>query len=278
MTSYIDTPTKTLVTPKNKTFAYREIGTPAAVPVIGLIHLSGNLDNWDPTVIDGLAQEHQLILPDYQGVGGSGGKAALTIQGMAQEIREFIHALGLKQVDLFGFSMGGFVAQEVINQEPTLIRRALLTGTGPRGGQGIGDVTKISDRSLAKAIFTFKDVKTYLFFTRTANGKQQAAKFLKRIKARQTGRDRSIGWSAYRTQLKAINKWSTESAIDFSQLDLPVLVANGDHDAMVPTKPNSYNLAKAFKNSELVIYPDAGHAGVFQFNEEFVKKANDFLR
>jgi len=278
MTAYIDTPTKTLVTPENKTFAYREIGTPATVPVIGLIHLSGNLDNWDPTVVDGLAQEHQLILPDYQGVGGSGGKAALTIQGMAQEIREFIHALGLKQVDLFGFSMGGFVAQEVINQEPTLIRRALLTGTGPRGGQGIGDVTKISDRSLAKAIFTFKDVKTCLFFTRKANGKQQAAKFLKRIKARQTGRDRSIGWSAYRTQLKAINKWSTESAIDFSQLDLPVLVANGDHDAMVPTKPNSYNLAKAFKNSELVIYPDAGPAGVFQFNEEFAKKANEFLR
>ncbi|WP_261809582.1 alpha/beta fold hydrolase [Levilactobacillus humaensis] len=278
MTSYIDVPTKTIVTPENKTFAYREIGTNTGVPVIGLIHLSGNLDNWDPTVIDGLAQEHRLILPDYQGVGGSGGKAAKTIQGMAQEIREFIHALGLKQIDLFGFSMGGFVAQEVINQEPTLIRRAMLTGTGPRGGQGIGDVTSISDRSLAKAIFTFTDVKTYLFFTRTANGKNQAARFLKRIKARKTNRDRSIGWNAYRTQLKAINQWSTESAIDFSKLEIPVLVGNGDHDLMVPTKPNSYDLAKAFKNSKLVIYPDAGHAGVFQFNNDFVKQANDFLR
>ncbi|WP_407886657.1 alpha/beta fold hydrolase [Levilactobacillus sp. N40-8-2] len=108
MTPYINVPTKTLVTPAQKTFAYRKIGVPDDVPVIAPIHLSGNLDNWDPVVIDGLAQEHQ-------GVGGSGGKAAKTIQGMAQEIREFIHALGLKWGDLFGFSMGGFVAQEVIN-------------------------------------------------------------------------------------------------------------------------------------------------------------------
>ncbi|MFC6205978.1 alpha/beta fold hydrolase [Levilactobacillus tongjiangensis] len=278
MTSYIDVPTKTLVTPTNKTFAYREIGVSSEVPVIGLIHLSGNLDNWDPTVIDGLAQEHHLILPDYQGVGGSGGKAAPTIQGMAKEIREFIHALGFKQIDLFGFSMGGFVAQEVINQEPTLIRRALLTGTGPRGGQGIRNVTKISDKSLAKAIFTFTDVKTYLFFTRTNNGKHEAAEFLKRIKTRQTNRDRSIGWPAYRTQLKAINQWGSEQPIDFSKLEIPVLVANGDHDAMVPTKPNSYDLAKAFPNSKLVIYPDAGHAGVFQFSADFVKQANQFLK
>lgn len=278
MTAYTDVPTKTIVTPENKKFAYREIGAPADVPVIGLIHLSGNLDNWDPTVIDGLAKEHRLILPDYQGVGGSGGHAAATIQGMAQEIREFIHAMGFKQVDLFGFSMGGFVAQEVINQEPSLIRRALLTGTGPRGGKGISNVTKISDQSLVKALVTFTDIKTYLFFTRTANGKQKAAEFLKRIKARKTNRDRSIGWGAYRTQLKAINKWGAETPINFSKLEIPVLVANGDSDAMVPTRPNSYDLAKAFPNSSLVIYPDAGHAGVFQFYDEFVKEANKFLR
>lgn len=278
MTSYINVPTKTLVTPENKTFAYREIGVDSAVPVIGLVHLSGNLDNWQPAVIDGLAKEHRLILPDYQGVGGSGGKAAATIQGMAEEIREFIHALGFEQVDLFGFSMGGFVAQEVINQEPSLVRRALLTGTGPRGGQGIGDVTKISDRSLARALVTFTDIKTYLFFTRTTNGKQQAVKFLKSLKERQTGRDRSIGWRAYRTQLNAIHQWSTEQPINFSRLETPVLVANGDSDAMVPTRPNSYDLAKAFKNSQLIIYPDAGHAGVFQFGEDFVKQANQFLK
>lgn len=277
MTPYINVPTKTIVTPENKTFAYREIGAPSAVPVIGLIHLSGNLDNWDPSVIDGIAQEHRLILPDYQGVGGSGGKAAKTIQGMAQEIREFIHALGLEKIDLFGFSMGGFVAQEVINQEPALIRRAILTGTGPRGGQGIRDVTRISDQSLAKALVTFTDIKAYLFFTQTPNGKHQAAQFLKRIKSRQTDRDRSIGWSAYRTQLKAINQWGSEKPIDFSKLDIPVLVANGDHDIMVPTKPNSYALDEAFTNSQLIIYPDAGHAGVFQFADSFVKQVNKFL-
>lgn len=278
MTPYINVPAKTLVTPTQKTFAYRKIGVSDAVPVIALIHLSGNLDNWDPAVIDGLAQEHQVILPDYQGVGGSGGKAAKTIQGMAQEIREFIHALGLKRVDLFGFSMGGFVVQEVINQEPTLIRRAILTGTGPRGGQGIRDVTKISDWSLVKAIFTLTDVKTYLFFTRTLNGKRQAAQFLKRLKARRENRDRSIGWSAYRTQLRAIHRWGSEQPIDFSKLKIPVLVANGDHDIMVPTKPNSDKLAKAFSHSQLIIYPDAGHAGVFQFGGDFVERANQFLR
>ncbi|WP_407886655.1 alpha/beta fold hydrolase [Levilactobacillus sp. N40-8-2] len=127
-----------------------------------------------------------------------------------------------------------------------------MTGTGPRGGQGIRDVTKISDWSLVKAIFT-----------RTANGKRQAVQFLKRLTARRENRDRSIGWSAYRTQLKAIHRWGSEQPIDFSELEIPVLVTNGDHDIMVPTKPNSDNLAKAFSHSQLIIYPDAGHAGGF---------------
>lgn len=149
-------------------------------------------------MIDGLAKKHHLLLPDYLGVGGSVGRPAATIQEMATDMLEFIRHFGFTKVDILGFSMGGFVAQEMIAQEPELIHRAILTGTGPRGGRGISDVTRISDRSLVKAILTREDVKTYLFFPRTPNGEQHAHEFLSRLKLRQRDRDRQMTWPVYR--------------------------------------------------------------------------------
>lgn len=141
MEKYVNAPTKKIKTDQGHVFAYREVGNSTGIPLIALIHLSGNLDNWDPTVIDGIATKHHIILPDYLGVGGSNGPAATSIQAMAIDILEFIHQLGYSQINLFGFSMGGFVAQEMIVRDPKLIHRAILTGTGPRGGEGIENVT-----------------------------------------------------------------------------------------------------------------------------------------
>ncbi|MFD1670917.1 alpha/beta fold hydrolase [Agrilactobacillus yilanensis] len=277
MEKYVNTLTQKIKTDQGHIFAYREIGNPVGIPLIALTHLSGNLDNWDPTVIDGIAVNHHVILPDYLGVGASLGPAATSIQAMATDMIEFIHQLGYPQIDLFGFSMGGFVAQEIMAQEPGLVHRAILTGTGPRGGKGIENVTRISDVSLLKAIFTFRDVKTYLFFTRTLNGKQESKAFLNRIKSRTHQRDKGISWPAYRKQLTAIHRWASEAPIDFSNATFPVLIANGENDIMVPTKPNSIQLAKSFQHSKLVLYPDAGHAGVFQYAAAFVKEVNQFL-
>lgn len=274
---YIDVPTKTIRTADGNTVAYRETGIQTGTPIIALNHLSGNLDNWDPAVIDGLAQNHWIITFDYLGVGASSGHVSSTIQGMAAETLAFIQALQLTKVDLLGFSMGGMVAQELLALAPQLVRRAILTGTGPRGGQGIENVTHLSDRLLVRSLLSFTDVKTFLFFTRTANGKRSAREFLQRIKARHQHRDRQINWFSYRRQLKAIVSWGRSAPADFSKLKLPILIANGDHDIMVPTEPNSYDLHQRINNSQLIIYPDAGHAGIFQYHAEFVSAVNDFL-
>lgn len=258
------------------TYAYRELGEKSGVPLILFIHLSGNLDNWDPRVVDGLAKNHWVFTVDYQGVGLSDGTVTPSMASMAKDMVAFIKALNFDKVDILGFSMGGFVAQEVLEVAPKLVRKMILAGTGPRGGEEIENVMKISDRDSVKAIFTLTDVKTYLFFTRTANGKRKAKEFLNRLKERKTDRDKTISWKAYRVQLKAINEWGTAKPADLSKYQLPVLVANGDHDKMVPT-PNSRDMAKRFPNGQLVIYSDAGHAGIFQYYTEFVNTANHFL-
>ena len=195
---------------------------------------------------------------------------------MAEDAIAFIKALGFKQIDILSFSMGGMIAQELLELEPTLIRKVILTGTGPRGGKGIENVTKISNQDLVRAIFTLKDVKTYLFFTRTSNGKKKAKEFLARIKERKQNRDKMISLKGYLTQLKAINRWGKSTPADLSKIKQPILVVNGEADRMVPTE-NSYDLVQRLLNSKLVIYKDAGHGAIFQYHEEFTKEVLAFL-
>jgi len=273
---YIEAKNKNITSSNGVTYAYRELGEKKGVPIIALNHLSANLDNWDPVIIDNLAQNHWIITFDYQGVGGSTGTVSGSIQEMAKDTINFIETLGLTKVNLLGFSMGGMVAQEVMLAKIDLVNKTILAGTGPRGGEGIDKVTKISDQSLVKALLTFKDIKTYLFFTKTSNGRKSARDFLLRLKLRKTDRDKSINWPAYRRQLKAINKWGKEEPADLSTIKIPILVVNGDDDIMVPTEPNTYNLNRLLPNSDLIIYPDSGHGSIAQNNISFVKSANDF--
>ena len=154
--------------------------------------------------------------------------------------------------------------------------KLILAGTGPAGGEGIDKVTRISNLDLVRAVITFKDPKTYLFFTRTPNGKRSAKKFLARLKERTENRDKAMSLTGYRAQLKAIHRWSLQKPSDLSVIEQPVLVANGDNDRMVPTK-NTIDLDRRIPNSELVIYPDAGHGGIFQNHSEFVAAALEFL-
>ena len=210
--SYKDAPTRT-VSVGGVDFAYRELGPKAGVPVIFLVHLVGNLDNWDPRVVDGIAALHRVITFDNCGVGASTDKTPDTIQAMAKDAVTFIRALGFDQVDLHGFSMGGMIAQVIARDEPELVRKLILTGTGPAGGKGMKEVV----------------------------------------------------WVAQLDTLR-----------DLSLIRHPVLLANGDNDRMLPT-PNTLDMARRVPNNELVIYPDAGHGGIFQFHEQFVEKALEFL-
>lgn len=274
--TYIHAPNKSIRTANGITYVYRELGEKIGIPIVFFTHLSANLDNWDPRIIDGIAKQHWVITFDNTGVGLSSGQVPGTIKEMAEDAIAFIKALGFKQIDILSFSMGGMIAQELLELEPTLIRKVILTGTGPRGGKGIENVTKISNQDLVRAIFTLKDVKTYLFFTRTSNGKKKAKEFLARIKERKQNRDKMISLKGYLTQLKAINRWGKSTPADLSKIKQPILVVNGEADRMVPTE-NSYDLVQRLLNSKLVIYKDAGHGAIFQYHQEFAKEVLAFL-
>lgn len=260
----------------NIRFAYREIGPRGGVPLVLLNHWGAVLDNFDPRIVDGLSVSHHIIALDYQGIGLSEGTAPLTIDDMARDVIAVIDGLGFAKVDLMGFSLGGFVAQDIALKAPGLVRTLILTGTGPAGGAGIAKVGAISWPLILKGMLTRRDPKTYLFFTSTANGRRAAKDFLTRLKERQLDRDKDPTPRAFLRQLSAIKAWGHQAPQDLGQIRIPVLVANGDHDIMVPTS-NSRDMARRFPNAELVIYPDAGHGGIFQYHAEFVPKALAFL-
>ena len=258
-------------------FAYRQLGADTGVPVIFLNHLAAVLDNWDPRVIDGIAEKRRVIVFDNRGIGASGGSTPDSIEAMARDATAFIRALGVDQVDLLGFSLGGMVSQAIAQEEPQLVRKLVLAGTGPAGGAGMDKVTPITLRAMLRGAATLKDPKTYLFFTRTPNGKSAAREFMKRLKERTEDRDKAISLISFRAQLKAIHAWATQQPSDLSRIRQPVLVANGDQDRMVPSH-NTVGLARRLPNARLKLYPDAGHGGIFQYHGDFVADALAFLK
>ena len=188
-------------------FAYREFGPNSGVPVVFLHHFTAVIDDWDPRVIDGIASERRVVTFDNRGVGGTQGHTPATVSAMADDAIAFIRALGLEQVDLMGFSLGGFISQVIVTKEPTLVRRIILAGTGPAGGEGVG---KLSTRLLGDTmhgVLTFSDPKPYLFFTRTANGKAAATAYMDRLKERTDDRVKRTSPQGVAAQFLAIHRW-----------------------------------------------------------------------
>jgi pimeloyl-ACP methyl ester carboxylesterase len=257
-------------------FAYRSYGKEGDIPVIYFNHLTANLDNCDPIIMDAIAAHRQIISFDYRGVGATTGKQGESIPHMAKDSIAFIHALGYNQVDILAFSMGGFITQEILLVEPALVRKAILAGTGPRGGKGVSDVVGLTYKDIFKGIFTFRDPKFYLFFTQNKVGKDAARDFLKRLKERKENRDKKVKLYVLKKQLKAIKNWGYDKPADLGAFTLPVFIANGDADRMVPT-PLSYEMAKRFPNTQIKIYPNSGHGGIFQNHQEFIPQAIEFL-
>jgi pimeloyl-ACP methyl ester carboxylesterase len=273
--TYKTSQTKT-VSVNGTPFTYRITGDSKGVPLVLFNHLSGNLDNWDPRVIDALATKHTVVTFNNRGVGSSGGKVPLTVEAMAHDSIAFIQALGYNKVNVFGFSLGGMVVQELIRIRPDLVEKVILAGTGPAGGVDMEHVAKQTYHDIFRAISTFQDPKVFLFFTRTKNGKQKAKEFLARLKERKVNRDKGITVSNFQRQLKAIRSFALQKPADLSYIKQPTLVANGDNDRMVPTV-NTEDLARRITDCKLVIYKDAGHAGIFQEYEAFNKVILKFL-
>ncbi len=258
------------------TFGYRQLGPAEGVPVVLLNHWGANLDDFDPRIAEGLARGRPVVALDYRGVGISGGQVPRTVAEMANDTVAAVRALGLDRVDLLGFSLGGFVVQQVALNQPDLVRRMIMAGTGPAGGVGIDRVGGVSWPLILKGLATLRDPKTYLFFTASGASRRAARAFLERLKERGSDRDRPVGLGVLLKQLRAIHSWGRQPPQDLGRLTQPVLVANGDRDLMVPSA-NSEDLARRLPSAELVLYGDAGHGGIFQYHEDFTRRAVGFL-
>lgn len=275
VTTYRDAPTRT-VTAGGVTYAYRELGPKGGIPVVFFVHLAANLDNWDPRIVDPIARGHHVITFDNRGVGASSGQVPDSAEAMADDAFTFIKALGFEKIDIFSFSLGGFVAQALVAKHPGLVRKLILTGTGPAGGKDIDKVRGVTYLDILRALLTGSDPKEFLFFNRNASGKPAARAFVNRLKERTVNRDVRVTIRTLQTQLKAIEKWGRSAPQDLSKITQPTLIANGDNDRMVPSVLST-DMHRRIKGSELIIYPDSGHGGIFQFHEKFAPVVVQFL-
>ena len=275
VTPYKTAPTRT-ITVGGTTYAYRDLGPKGGIPVVFFVHLAATLDNWDPRIIDPIAKNRHVVAFDNEGIGASTGQVPDSVEAMADDAYTFIKALGFDQIDIFAFSLGGFIAQALVVKHPEFVRKLVLTGTGPKGGNDIDKVAGITYWDMLRATLTRSDPKEFLFFNRNATGKAAAKAFVRRLEERTIDRDAPIKVKAFRTQLKAIKKWGRGTPDDLSKLTHPTLIANGDNDRMVPSVL-SEDLHRRVKGSELIIYPDSGHGGIFQFHDKFAPAAIEFL-
>jgi pimeloyl-ACP methyl ester carboxylesterase len=258
-------------------FAYRRFGSPAGTPLVMLQHFRGNLDNWDPALVDALAGEREVILVDYPGVGSSTGDPSSTIGETARRMIAFIAALGLDQIDLLGFSIGGFVAQEIALVRPTLVRRLVLAATGPKGAPGMHGWRE--DIAAAARGESKPENLLYIMFAHTEASQAKGKEFLGRFMERQEGRDAPTSDAVRDAQYDAIVEWGIPDHAALQRLtgiESPTLVIQGDGDLMIPTKL-SHLMAGLIPDARIRIYPDAAHGFLFQYPTEVAADVNAFL-
>ena len=259
-------------------YAYRDTGGDGAVPLVLLQHFRGNLDNWDPALIDALASTRRVVTFDNAGVGGSTGSTADTIEQMARDAIAFLAAMGFSQADLLGFSIGSFVAQQIALVRPAIVRRLVLASSAPQGAAGMHGWAP----EVIGAIGTPEtSPQAYLgvFFAQSASSQQAGTEALRRMYARTEDRDTATTWATREAQYDAVCTWGMpDHALlqRLSAIDLPVFVANGDSDPMI-LPHYSYLLAGLIPQARVKIYPDSAHGFLFQHHAEFAADVNDFL-
>ena len=260
-------------------FAYRRFGFPLGTPIVLLQHFMGNLDTYDPALTNALAAGRDVILTDNAGVGLSTGIAPETVAGMARDAASLIDALGLEQVALFGFSMGGYVAQQLTVDRPELVRRLILVGTGPRGGNGMAQLAPETAPLFGKAYDPQDLMWLPIFFSPSDASQASGRRYLERVRARTDDRDIPVSEATVTAHSTAAREWgaAAPSSFDYlSGISQPTLVVNGSNDIVVPTV-NSYLLQQNLPNAELILFPDSNHGSHFQFTERFNRYVIDFL-
>jgi pimeloyl-ACP methyl ester carboxylesterase len=265
-------------------FAYRRFGdrrgdVPIAPPLLFFIHFTGTMDHWDPALTDGFAQDREVVLFDNAGVSSSSGDVPTSIEEMAQHAAAFIDALGLKKVDALGFSMGGLISQQLTIDRPDLVRKLILVGTGPRGGQGMASFTPEAQEIFGAKYDPPDELWLRVFFTPSEPSQAAGRKYLERQRARKENRDPLPNERVAPAQAAALQVWGAPTKDPYAYLKRitqPTLVVNGSNDVIVYTV-NSFILQQNLPNAQLILYPDANHGSQYQYPELFVAHATLFL-
>jgi len=276
--AYADASTRRVTADNGIEYAYRDLGR-GDVPLVLLQHFRGSLDNWDPALIDALAAERRVVTFDNVGVGAKTGKTPCTIEAMAQDAIEFVAAMDFTQVDLLGFSIGSFVAQEIALIRPDLLRRVVLASSAPRGAAGMhGWAPEVI--GAVGTPETSPDEYVSVFFAPTETSREAGKQAAGRIfGGRATNRDDPTTWQTRLAQYDAVCTWGIpdHSLLErVSAIDLPVFVANCDSDPMILPR-YSYLLAGLLPNARLTIYPDSAHGFLFQHHSQFAEDVHAFL-
>jgi pimeloyl-ACP methyl ester carboxylesterase len=264
------------------TYVFRRVGTPPpdSVPVVLLQHFRGNIDNWDPALVDGLAAGRDVIAFDNTGIGATGGTTPDTVDQMADDAITFLDALGLQKVDLFGYSLGGFVAQAMALAHPTRVRKLVLASTGPKGAPGMESWSDDVVASVVTPDAPGPEQVLRVFYADTSTSQQAGGASLGRIFGRQEGRDADLSPEARKTQYyKAVLSWGArdwDAVAKLADITQPTLIFQGDNDVMIPTRA-SHTLAGLIPDAGIVVFPDASHGAIFQYATETATQTLQFL-
>src|ERR1700730_2623145 len=261
-------------------FAYRRFGAKIDIPLLFFMHFTGTMDHWDPALTDGFAQDREVILFDNAGVSCSSGEVPASIEEMARHAAAFIDSLGVKKLDVLGFSMGGFVAQQFTMDRPDLVRKLILVGTGPRSGEGMASLTPEAQEIFGAKYDPADELWLRVFFTPSKQSQATGRKYLERQRARKENRDPVANDKVASAQMAALQKWGATADDPFAYLKKipqPALVVNGSNDVIVYTV-NSFILQQNLPNAQLILYPDGNHGAQYQYPELFVEHVTQFLK
>jgi pimeloyl-ACP methyl ester carboxylesterase len=259
-------------------FAYRRFGKTGGLPLVFNMHFTGTMDHWDPAVTDGFAKDREVILFNNAGVSSSSREVPTTFQEMGANAIVFIKALGLTKVDVLGFSIGGCVAQEITLQAPDLVRRLVLVATGPRGAEGIADLTPETQEVFAATYEEPDHLWLRGFFTTSESSQAAGREFLKRFRLRSKDRDPEVNEKVAPAQIGAMGKWGApQTPLDYLKaITQPTLIVDGGKDVIIYTV-NSFILQQNLPNAQLILYPDSNHGSQYQYPELFVRHVSLFL-